>query len=56
MNQTVYGDYHKKVCPLLVIDSSTGIDRYNTDCIGPRCAWYDTNKERCAVLSIARGK
>ena len=25
-------------------------------CDGPRCAWYDADKERCAVLSIARNK
>lgn len=25
-------------------------------CDGPRCAWYDTGKERCAVLSMARNK
>lgn len=23
-------------------------------CDGPRCAWWDAGKERCAVLSIAR--
>ena len=25
-------------------------------CDGPRCAWYDAGKERCAVLSLARDK
>ncbi len=25
-------------------------------CDGPRCAWYDASKERCAMLSIARGR
>ena len=25
-------------------------------CDGPRCAWYDASKERCAVLTIARGR
>ena len=25
-------------------------------CDGPRCAWWDADKERCAVLSIARNK
>ena len=25
-------------------------------CDGPRCAWWDADKERCAVLSIARSK
>ena len=23
---------------------------------GPRCAWWDADKERCAVLSLARNK
>ena len=23
-------------------------------CDGPRCAWWDASKERCAVLSLAR--
>lgn len=25
-------------------------------CDGPRCAWWDADKDRCAVLSIARNK
>ena len=25
-------------------------------CMGPVCAWYDTARERCAVLEIARKK
>lgn len=25
-------------------------------CDGPRCSWWDADKERCAVLSIARNK
>ena len=25
-------------------------------CDGPRCAWWDADKERCAVLSLARKK
>ena len=25
-------------------------------CDGPRCAWYDADKSRCAVLSLARNK
>lgn len=25
-------------------------------CKGPSCAWWDADKERCAVLSIARNK
>lgn len=25
-------------------------------CDGPCCAWWDADKERCAVLSIARNK
>lgn len=25
-------------------------------CDGPCCAWWDAEKERCAVLSIARNK
>ena len=25
-------------------------------CSGPRCAWWDADKSRCAVLSLARNK
>ena len=25
-------------------------------CNGPRCAWWDADKSRCAVLSLARNK
>ena len=25
-------------------------------CDGPRCSWWDADKERCAVLSLARNK
>lgn len=25
-------------------------------CDGPRCAWWDADKERCTVLSLARNK
>lgn len=25
-------------------------------CDGPRCAWWDIDKEHCAVLSLARNK
>ena len=25
-------------------------------CDGPRCAWWDADKGRCAVLSLARNK
>ena len=54
MNQTIHDDYHKKVCPLLVIDQFDGMVRYNANCIGSRCAWYDFNQECCTMLSLAR--
>lgn len=25
-------------------------------CDGPRCSWWDADKERCAVLSLARNR
>ena len=48
-----------KLCPIyvaaLTVSGHTSEDKYLAEC-GPRCAWYDASKERCAVLSIARGR
>ena len=41
-----------KLCPL---KQGIGMDAFR-GCDGPRCAWWDADKERCAVLSIARNK
>ena len=41
-----------KLCPL---KQGIGIDHWR-ECDGPRCAWWDADKERCAVLSLARNK
>lgn len=49
-------DYHsltrEKLCPL---KQGIGMDVFR-ECDGPRCAWWDADKERCAVLSLARNK
>ncbi len=50
---------HGKLCPIfasgLVIAGHTRADEHLAKC-GPRCAWWDADKEHCAVLSIARNK
>ena len=43
-------DYSEKMCPL------RGSREASAVCIGSRCAWWDADKERCAVLSLARNK
>lgn len=53
-----------KFCPLLVSawlsmplrPESMETMQEGVKCHGPRCAWYDASKERCAVLTIARGR
>ena len=53
-----------KLCPLmmacawtpLVHDVGAADARPLVCCSGPRCAWYDADKSRCAVLSLARNK
>lgn len=59
-------DYNSltKLCPLmmacawipLVHDIGAEDARPLVCCSGPRCAWWDADKERCAVLSLARNK
>lgn len=50
---------HEKICPIcvtaLIASGHTSVDKHLAEC-GPRCAWYDASKERCAVLTIARGR
>ena len=42
-----------KLCPL---KQGIGMDVFR-ECDGPHCcAWWDADKERCAVLSLARSK
>lgn len=53
-----------KFCPLLVAawlsvpfrPESAEAAREGIRCHGPRCAWWDADKERCAVLSLVRNK
>lgn len=48
----------EKLCPVCYIGSvmsASGPSRQAIVC-GPRCAWYDADKQRCAVLSLARRK
>ena len=46
------GFTREKLCPL---KQGIGIDHWRK-CDGPRCAWWDADKSRCAVLSLARNK
>lgn len=41
-----------KLCPL---KQGIGIEHWR-QCDGPRCDWWDADKSRCAVLSLARNK
>ena len=41
-----------RLCPL---KQGIGMDDFRK-CDGPRCAWWDADKSRCAVLSLARNK
>ena len=62
-NLTEANDYDSlargKLCPILsaglVIAGHARADEHLARC-GSRCAWWDADKERCAVLSIARNK
>lgn len=40
------------LCPM---KQGIGMNAFR-ECDGNRCAWWDADKERCAVLSIARKK
>ena len=61
---TIDYDGLTKLCPLMMACAWTSLvhdigaedARPLVCCSGPRCAWYDASKERCAVLSIARNK
>ena len=56
---------NEKACPLrtaagVVAQGAAqgrgGLPEGRSHCMGPACAWYDAEKERCAVLEIARKK
>lgn len=49
---TIDYDGLTKLCPL---KQGIGMDAFR-GCDGPRCAWWDADKTRCAVLSLARNK
>lgn len=58
-----YQEGIERFCPMLmkaVIDGAP-LQRLEfavraSTCKGPRCAWWDAGKNRCAVLSLARNK
>lgn len=59
MDENPSGVIDYKFCPLLMSGcrASGGItlnDMYL--CPGSRCAWWDADKSRCAVLSLAHNK
>ena len=56
---------HKRLCPLMDLARVVAIGASNgradvcldiVKCKGSSCSWWDADKERCAVLSIARSK
>ena len=64
MAENLSGTNDYKLCPMLTAGYISAPARPDTaeemktalECHGPRCAWWDADKERCAVLSIARNK
>ena len=55
----------KRLCPLMdlarVVAMGASCGRASVDleaiqCKGGSCSWWDANKSRCAVLSLARNK
>ena len=55
----------KRLCPLMdlarVVAQGASCGRASVElgaiqCKGGSCAWWDADKERCAMLSIARNK
>ena len=63
MSKKLTSDY--QLCPLfdaariVALGAAQGraeVSLGAVQCDGPRCAWWDADKERCAVLSIARKK
>ena len=62
MNETLED---QRLCPLMdlarvvAVGASKGRASVTVEaiqCKGGSCAWWDADKERCAVLSIARNK
>lgn len=43
----------RRLCPM-IRETNCGVPFGM--CAGPACAWYDRAADRCAVLSLARGK
>lgn len=44
-------------CPLLLFEQYTTFDKIGTnvaDCLQEKCAWWDENGSRCAILEISR--
>ena len=55
--QAETADY--KLCPLIMTGWAAAPHPLIESCVtcrGPRCAWWDADKSRCAALSIARSK
>ena len=52
----------QRLCPILQVAVSVRLAAGSVPmedavyCDGPECAWWDADKERCAVLSLARNK
>ena len=49
-------DFKGGVVRVRALDEPPRVEYIGGQCDGPRCAWWDADKSRCAVLSIARNK
>ena len=49
-------DFKSGFVRVRALDEPPRVEYVGGQCDGPRCAWWDADKSRCAVLSLARNK